>query len=439
MEFYNSFASHPKSKFLSEGQLSPKLIQKNSRCKYWFDCKKCGHEFDASPNNIINGSWCPYCANRKLCDNEACKICFEKSFASNEKSKYWSDKNAKKTRDVFLNARNKYFFKCDICNHIFDIRLDSIFSQYESWCPYCVNKKLCDEKDCKLCSEKSFASHEKSKWWSDENKKSPREVFKGSSNNYKFNCDKCTHFFMKKPSSISGNKKAWCPYCANQKLCEDKKCESCFEKSFASHEKIELWSENNITNPRNVFKGSRSKYEFKCNICQLYFYKCLSSMTNKNKINGCPKCKNKTEKKIYDWLLLYDSKTIHQYKIKWLKSPLTRRFLPFDFFIPKVNIILEVDGDQHFRQVSNWDSHKHTQSKDLYKMKIAYDNGITIIRLPIDYIYKESLFKKYKQKILDELYERDKPEIIYLCEDDRYDHFKEFNFNGDIIPKIVPK
>jgi hypothetical protein len=33
------------------------------------------------------------CNSKQLCDNLECKICFEKSFASHEKSKYWSDKN----------------------------------------------------------------------------------------------------------------------------------------------------------------------------------------------------------------------------------------------------------------------------------------------------------------------------------------------------------
>ena len=54
-------------------------------------------------------SWCPYCANKDLCDeNKDCKQCYHKSFASHEKSKYWSDKNELKPINVFLNSNLKY-------------------------------------------------------------------------------------------------------------------------------------------------------------------------------------------------------------------------------------------------------------------------------------------------------------------------------------------
>ena len=33
------------------------------------------------------------CFPKKLCDEDECKICFERTFASQEKSKFWSDKN----------------------------------------------------------------------------------------------------------------------------------------------------------------------------------------------------------------------------------------------------------------------------------------------------------------------------------------------------------
>ena len=74
-------------------------------------------------NSITSGHWCKYCANQALCDNDDCKICFEKSFASSEKSSCWSDTNEKKPRDVFKNSNDKYFFDCDACKHHFDMQL----------------------------------------------------------------------------------------------------------------------------------------------------------------------------------------------------------------------------------------------------------------------------------------------------------------------------
>jgi len=51
------------------------------------------------------------CSDKKLCDKEDCKKCFEKSFASHEKAKYWSNKNELKPRQVFKSSGKKYFFE----------------------------------------------------------------------------------------------------------------------------------------------------------------------------------------------------------------------------------------------------------------------------------------------------------------------------------------
>jgi DNA-directed RNA polymerase subunit RPC12/RpoP len=90
------FSQHPKSKFWSERNiLKPTEVSLNSHKKIWFDCGECGHEFNKilKDVNILN-TWCPYCANKKLCDNSNnCKLCFDKCFASVDYSKNWSNRN----------------------------------------------------------------------------------------------------------------------------------------------------------------------------------------------------------------------------------------------------------------------------------------------------------------------------------------------------------
>jgi Marseilleviridae restriction endonuclease len=50
--------------------------------------------------------------------------------------------------------------------------------------------------------EKSFASHPKSKYWSNNNKLKPHEVYKSTAKDFLFNCDKCYHEFEKRPNDI---------------------------------------------------------------------------------------------------------------------------------------------------------------------------------------------------------------------------------------------
>jgi formylmethanofuran dehydrogenase subunit E len=73
------------------------------------------------------------------------EISFEKSFASHEKSKYWSDKNELKPYNVKINSRIKYLFNCDKCNHEFLRPLNKIYNDKEH-CSYCVipSKLLCN-------------------------------------------------------------------------------------------------------------------------------------------------------------------------------------------------------------------------------------------------------------------------------------------------------
>ena len=53
--------------------------------------------------------------------------------------------------------------------------------------------------------------------------------------------------------------------------------------------------------------------------------------------------------------------------------------MPFDFGVDKV--LIEVDGDQHFSQVSNWDSPESVQLKDIEKIKKCIENGYSIIHI----------------------------------------------------------
>jgi len=286
--FTKSFASHEKAKYWSDknGDVKPRDISYCNGNKYWFDCNTCNHSFHATLASIVRGNWCSYCANKTLC-NEDCNHCFEKSFASHEKAKYWSDKNGDvKPNDVFKGSHKKYWFDCDKCPHSFDSSLSNISGG--KWCPYCGSSKLCDDSCCNNCFTRSFASHEKVKYWSDKNGDvKPRDVSLGSNTKYWFDCDKCNHSFD--TSTISSiNQGCWCPYCTCKQLCKAQDCKYCFTKSFASHEKAKYWSDKNgDMKPNDAFKSSNKKYWFDCNNCNHSFD---STLAHINQGNWCPYC-----------------------------------------------------------------------------------------------------------------------------------------------------
>lgn len=214
-------------------------------------------------------------------------ISFEKSFASCDKSKFWSNKNEKSPRQVFKGSEKKFWFGCGNCLHEFEIQLNSVTRG--SWCAFCVNKKLCDDTNCDKCFEKSFASSEKLKFWSNKNIESPRQVFKCSNKKFWFNCSKCSHEFEMSLNHVK--EKKWCSYCGKQKLCEDDNCDTCFKKSFACSEKSKYWSDKNEENPRQLFKNSGKSFWFDCNKCLHTFNMTLHNITNHG--NWCDFCGNK--------------------------------------------------------------------------------------------------------------------------------------------------
>ena len=127
-------------------------------------------------------------------------ILFDRSFASHEKSQYWSDKNTINPNQITKGSEKKYWFVCNKCSHDFYKSVVSVCKG--EWCPYCANCILCNNQDCKICFEKSFASQEKALYWSKINTKSPREVFKSEGKKYWFDCDKCVHTFEKPLNAI---------------------------------------------------------------------------------------------------------------------------------------------------------------------------------------------------------------------------------------------
>jgi hypothetical protein len=97
--------------------------------------------------------------------------------------------------------------------------------------------------------------------------------------------------------------------------------------------------------------------------------------------SGCTLCKNKTESKLFAWLKENYPSVKSQKTFDWCISDETGAKYRYDFFVPDIQTIIELDGDQHFKEVWKWDNPEITRGRDVWKMKKATDNGFRIIRL----------------------------------------------------------
>ena len=184
-----------------------------------------------------------------------------------------------------------------------------------------------------------------------------------------------------------------------------------FEKFIDDAKKVhnEKYSYENV-----IYKNSTSKILVTCK--NHGDFKITPSNLLKGK--GCPLCVNKGEMKIFENLKLVYPSIEYNKKFEWCKN---KRHLPYDFVILDQKIIIELDGCQHFKQVSNWSNPNNQFINDKYKEKCANENGYSTIRL----LQKDVFFDNYNwlKELLDTIDIIKTSNIVknyYLCKNNEY-------------------
>ena len=104
---------------------------------------------------------------------------------------------------------------------------------------------------------------------------------------------------------------------------------------------------------------------------------------------GCPKCINKSEGRLA--IILNEIGVVHR------NHRINNRY--FDFYLPKYNLIIERDGEQHYYEpVENWGSIEQNHQNDIEKTNLAKSKGHKICRIP--YWLSEEDERKEIQNIL---------------------------------------
>ena len=96
---------------------------------------------------------------------------------------------------------------------------------------------------------------------------------------------------------------------------------------------------------------------------------------------GCM-CKSKGE--------MYVEEILHKLNIEFERQKRfddckSKRTLPFDFYIPKFNVCIEQDGEQHFKSIEHWGGEERfleRQLNDQIKNDFCKDNNIKLVRIP---------------------------------------------------------
>jgi Zn finger protein HypA/HybF involved in hydrogenase expression len=152
-------------------------------------------------------------------------------------------------------------------------------------------------------------------------------------------CRKHGIFKQKAMYHLDGN---GCQECSKEKLKEigsEKRIskEEFIKRSFETHN--EKYDYNKVE-----YIDFHKKVEIYCNKCKKYFWQTPSSHTHGS---GCPTCKaSKGEKAIEEFLKENSIEFMQQKKFDDCKGKKNK--LPFDFYLPKQNVLIEYQGKQHY-------------------------------------------------------------------------------------------
>ncbi len=193
---------------------------------------------------------------------------------------------------------------------------------------------------------------------------------------------------------------------SNCKICESKKM--CITTDEFIANSISIFGPNKFDYSETVYIDSYTKLKLICKEKNHKFYK----TPNKHYSSlGCPFCVNKSEVLLGEYLKIINENIIHQYFFKNIEQIKKN---PFDFCIEELKLIIELDGEQHFRYVAKFKkSVEERQKSDFIKMIHALNNGYTIIR-----IYQPDFIKRnidWNNILKKNIKKYNTPSVIYLA------------------------
>ena len=180
------------------GKLTPNDVTPFSNKKVWWICDK-GHEWQASINNRSKNRGCPYCSNKKVC-NDNCLMTLNP-----ELSKEWNyDRNGELTPyDVIAGSSKKVWWKCSKGHEWQSTIADRNTGKN---CPYCSNRYVNDD-NCLMTLNPELSKE----WNYDKNEElTPDDIVAGSGRKVWWKCSKGHEWQANISSRNKGN---GCPYC----------------------------------------------------------------------------------------------------------------------------------------------------------------------------------------------------------------------------------
>jgi hypothetical protein len=129
-----------------------------------------------------------------------------------------------------------------------------------------------------------------------------------------------------------------------------------------------------------IYKNQRTKIYLKCTKDGYEWSTSYDNLVHNNR--RCPKCSESKGEKIIDEYL--KNKNFVYNREHRFKDCKYKKCLAFDFYLPKQNICIEYDGEQHFKSVKYWGGEKNfdiIKIRDNIKFEYCKNKNIKLIRI----------------------------------------------------------
>ena len=152
----------------------------------------------------------------------------------------------------------------------------------------------------------------------------------------------------------------------------------------------EYLKDNNIPLVCIEYAGkTHDKSRFKCLIHGTEFMCPFNKVKSDNQ--RCPKCSSSKGENLIDEYL--SNKEIEYVRQKTFDGCMNKGLLKFDFYIPKLNLAIEYDGEQHFKPVEQFGGKEAfvlVRENDEIKNRFCRENNINLLRISYKNIKKIS-------------------------------------------------
>lgn len=198
-------------------------------------------------------------------------------------------------------------------------------------------------------------------------------IYKNSRHPIEIVCPKHGSFFQSAQMHFAGQK---CPQCAKIKAGK--------KRALSQSEVLERFKEvhgDYYDYSLVIYKNGRDKIKIICPTHGVFKQGAESHMYG----SGCPKCaQSRGEKRVALFLDSYGIKYEVQKRFEKCKHEFT---LPFDFYIPVNSILIEYQGEQHYRYVKTGffggiEGLKARQRRDQIKRDFAKEYNFYLIEIP---------------------------------------------------------